>query len=247
MLFPRIDPESATLREWVIGGLISLGILVGLSALLLLAVFLDTSFWVNVGVCSALVVGGVVVTVVALDRRPRLLDEPGDPRNPARLVESPDSPRAPVGQVQGVVRDDSGAPARPAWWQPAPSASASAVSTGANTPCPRCAAKLAASVNDSGELACANGCGVLLDSSQAEHLVERAQLALTVVRELAQETGATKSACPTCGNKMRETRLRNIAVDLCLSCGAMWLDDGERRRLTRADAFSSSSASERER
>ena len=30
--------------------------------------------------------------------------------------------------------------------------------------------------------------------------------------------------CPLCGKRMRETKLNNVAVDLCEKCDAMWLD-----------------------
>ena len=101
--------------------------------------------------------------------------------------------------------------------------------------CPRCARKLLDEENEARP--CPHGCGALLTTSGVEHVLARAQLDLGVVRELTKERGVEKHACPSCGASMRETELRGLRVDLCLSCGSMWLDDGERARLAREDAF----------
>jgi Zn-finger nucleic acid-binding protein len=37
----------------------------------------------------------------------------------------------------------------------------------------------------------------------------------------------TLTACPSCPGKLREVRLGRVMVDVCVSCGGMFLDRGE--------------------
>jgi hypothetical protein len=101
--------------------------------------------------------------------------------------------------------------------------------------CVRCRRALPEEANDT--RVCAHGCGALLSHAAVDDVLARAHLELGVVRELAKERGLEKHPCPSCASSMRETELRGLRVDLCLSCGSMWVDEGERARLAREDAF----------
>jgi hypothetical protein len=104
--------------------------------------------------------------------------------------------------------------------------------------CPRCASELGAESGAFRQRACAQGCGALiLDSERL--LVDRAGLDLEVVRAVVREQGVKKGVCPSCSSAMHEGRLRGVVVDLCLSCGALWLDKSELATLSREQAFTS--------
>lgn len=38
--------------------------------------------------------------------------------------------------------------------------------------------------------------------------------------------------CPKCGADLKETKVRDVAVDICTSCRGVWLDRGELELLT---------------
>lgn len=103
--------------------------------------------------------------------------------------------------------------------------------------CPRCPwGRLGVATGDWQQRDCTRGCGALvLDSERL--LTERAGLDLEVVRALVKEQGVKKGICPSCAAGMFEGRLRGVVVDLCLSCGATWLDKGELAVLSREGAF----------
>ena len=44
---------------------------------------------------------------------------------------------------------------------------------------------------------------------------------------LAQERKAHFMKCPKCGNDLKEEAHGSVHVDVCASCGGMWLDAGE--------------------
>ena len=103
--------------------------------------------------------------------------------------------------------------------------------------CPRCDEPLNDARGAFDERACPRAHGALIDGHASERLLERARLDPQIVRELAREQGAERVRCASCNQMMRETRLRSIPIDLCLSCGAMWLDDTELEALSGDAAF----------
>ncbi|MBM4193769.1 MAG: hypothetical protein FJ202_05240 [Gemmatimonadetes bacterium] len=57
-----------------------------------------------------------------------------------------------------------------------------------------------------------------------------------LVKELRAKRDAERQAaerkshfmkCPKCGNDLKEVTTDHVAVDVCNSCGGMWLDAGE--------------------
>lgn len=102
--------------------------------------------------------------------------------------------------------------------------------------CPRCRTPLAEAAGTFHERECPQRCGALVIDSE-RLLVDRAGLDLELVRALVREQGVQKAACPSCTTAMHEGRLRGLVVDLCLSCGALWLDKDELHVLSRERAF----------
>jgi hypothetical protein len=104
--------------------------------------------------------------------------------------------------------------------------------------CPRCRSALPEAAGAFHQRECPRGCGALvLDSERL--LVDRAGLDLEVVRALVREQGVKKGTCPSCASEtaMHQGRLRGLEVDLCLACGALWLDKSELASLSRERLF----------
>jgi uncharacterized protein len=82
-------------------------------------------------------------------------------------------------------------------------------------------------------------------SQENEHFAQveferRKQTAQAMVARLAAEEQASLKAlhwmrCPKDGSELLETELRGVKVDICSTCGGMWLDAGELDALARAD------------
>lgn len=103
--------------------------------------------------------------------------------------------------------------------------------------CPRCATALEEPGGAYDERRCPRTCGSLLPLTGSERLFEHASLDGEIVRAVVREQGMKKGACASCGAAMHEGRLRGVTVDLCLSCGALWLDQGELEKIAHARAF----------
>lgn len=72
-----------------------------------------------------------------------------------------------------------------------------------------------------------------LDVELAGPLLER-EVGKSVddLKALAAHFGGARLPCPGCGGSQSPVTLRGVPVDLCLQCGALWLDGGELRALT---------------
>ena len=42
--------------------------------------------------------------------------------------------------------------------------------------------------------------------------------------------------CPKCGMDLQEITFRNVALDKCLACGGIWLDEGELEQISEAES-----------
>lgn len=73
------------------------------------------------------------------------------------------------------------------------------------------------------------GCGGRFLSGQVSDRVVVFELGIErdVLREIASWFSGPRLPCPGCQGLMRSLRLRGVPVDLCLSCGGLWLDAGE--------------------
>jgi hypothetical protein len=60
-----------------------------------------------------------------------------------------------------------------------------------------------------------------LKAIRAQRDAERAKLA----EEQKRQQHWMK--CPKCGHDLKETMLRELAVDVCTNCGGVWFDSGE--------------------
>jgi len=99
------------------------------------------------------------------------------------------------------------------------------------TLCPRCDVALVAEPPHGGR--CPSCGGHHLDAADAGRLLER-EVGRTIdeLKELAGMFAGEKLPCPGCGAEQSPITLRSVPVDLCLSCGGLWLDAGELTRLS---------------
>jgi Zn-finger nucleic acid-binding protein len=68
----------------------------------------------------------------------------------------------------------------------------------------------------------------------AEALLHRdLDLEIAELHELARSYAGKSLNCPCCIAKMSPLQLKGESVDLCLGCGALWLDPGEIQAITR--------------
>lgn len=82
-------------------------------------------------------------------------------------------------------------------------------------------------------------------TKEEEHFTQmefarRKEMAQALAARLATEERASQKElhwmrCPKDGSKLLETELRGVKVDICSSCGGMWLDAGELDALAEAD------------
>lgn len=55
------------------------------------------------------------------------------------------------------------------------------------------------------------------------------------VSEEAKAAGISSMRCPRCDGTLNETKVEEVAVDLCDKCGGVWLDSGELEQLTKRE------------
>ena len=101
--------------------------------------------------------------------------------------------------------------------------------------CPRC--PLPTSIVEAGgvvgEDVCRSCHGRFLAPELTERIVvEELGVERATLHEIAAMFSGLRLACPGCRAAMRPLRLRGVVVDLCFSCGGLWLDAGELARLT---------------
>src|SRR5690606_21749462 len=99
--------------------------------------------------------------------------------------------------------------------------------------CPRCGGALAEERGALFEDVCPAGHGRFLPPAAAERLLfDEEGLDRETLRELAAHFAGQRLLCPGCGASMSPLTVRAVAADLCLSCGGLWLDEGELAKLS---------------
>ena len=95
--------------------------------------------------------------------------------------------------------------------------------------CPRCPTiALTAGHGAVGEDVCARCGGRFLAPEITDRVVvDELGVERELLREIAALFSGLKLPCPGCRALMRPLRLRGVHVDLCFSCGGLWLDSGE--------------------
>ena len=56
------------------------------------------------------------------------------------------------------------------------------------------------------------------------------------VSEEAKAAGISSMRCPRCDGTLNETKVEEVAIDLCDKCGGVWLDSGELEQLTKRES-----------
>jgi Zn-finger nucleic acid-binding protein len=62
--------------------------------------------------------------------------------------------------------------------------------------------------------------------------VEKLRAKMKVAEE-AKAAGISSMKCPRCDGTLNETKVEEVAIDVCDKCGGVWLDSGELEQLTR--------------
>lgn len=98
--------------------------------------------------------------------------------------------------------------------------------------CPRCVVPL----DDAGR--CGRCDGELLPAGEVQAFAAtRLGLDIAMLRELAAQFGGDAPPCPACRRRLSPVRVKGQPVELCLGCGSMWVDGGERAAMERAAAL----------
>lgn len=98
--------------------------------------------------------------------------------------------------------------------------------------CPKCSGDLSPLGTAEGvELDFCSGCnGMLFDHGEVAEYFELSKDIPALHADLKSQARRTEIKCPKCGGDWVEipyTLEDNLLVDLCLKCGAVWLDKGE--------------------
>ena len=56
------------------------------------------------------------------------------------------------------------------------------------------------------------------------------------VSEEAKAAGTSSMKCPRCGGTLKESKVSDVNIDTCDSCGGVWLDSGELEQLTKGES-----------
>jgi Zn-finger nucleic acid-binding protein len=103
-----------------------------------------------------------------------------------------------------------------------------------NSTCPRCQTLLSAGDGALLEDVCGRCRGRFLPPDVTERVVvDELGVDRATLKEIASHFSGVRVACPGCRAPMRPLRLHGVLVDLCFSCGGLWLDGGELRTLSR--------------
>ncbi len=104
--------------------------------------------------------------------------------------------------------------------------------------CPRCSTAdaevpLVPGAGTLGEAVCPRCGGRVLDEAAVQRvIIDEHGITRATLRELAGHFGRPNLRCPGCGQRMHPVQLRQVPLDLCTGCGALWLDAGELWRLS---------------
>jgi Zn-finger nucleic acid-binding protein len=113
---------------------------------------------------------------------------------------------------------------------------------GASCACPVCSVDLQPVLLD-GELVrrCPQCNGMCFERGQLESIVHIVKLFQSVrlseddIDSISPEERARTRCCPLDRSRMKKAEIAGLTVDLCGSCGAIWLDDGEITALKMAE------------
>jgi Zn-finger nucleic acid-binding protein len=72
--------------------------------------------------------------------------------------------------------------------------------------------------------------GIWLDKGELEKLLKDRKLANYLTKHIGVKS-SSPMICPRCGNLMDIEKADEIEVDVCLTCGGVWLDSGELEEL----------------
>jgi len=72
--------------------------------------------------------------------------------------------------------------------------------------------------------------GIWLDKGELEKLLKDRKLANYLTTHIGVKS-SSPMICPRCGNLMDIEKADEIEVDVCLTCGGVWLDSGELEEL----------------
>jgi Zn-finger nucleic acid-binding protein len=102
-------------------------------------------------------------------------------------------------------------------------------------PCPQCpgAVALLEGTGSLGEAVCPACDGRLLEGESMSRVVEQ-ELGIDrrTLKELPSLFTGRKLQCPACRKEMSALMLKGVPAELCLGCGALWLDAGELPKLS---------------
>ncbi len=68
--------------------------------------------------------------------------------------------------------------------------------------------------------------GIFLDSGELKKLIKDKKLSDYLTKDIGTQS-KSQLVCPRCGGLMDIEKADEIEVDVCLSCGGVWLDAGE--------------------
>jgi Zn-finger nucleic acid-binding protein len=65
------------------------------------------------------------------------------------------------------------------------------------------------------------------DDLEKVQALRRTRNAERAKQAIEQQKALHWMRCPKCGSRLEETHVRDVAVDICVSCRGVWLDCGE--------------------
>lgn len=72
--------------------------------------------------------------------------------------------------------------------------------------------------------------GVWLDKGELDKILKDKKLSNYLTKHVGTKS-RSPMVCPRCGNTMDLETAEDVEVDVCLSCGGVWLDEGELEEL----------------
>jgi len=100
------------------------------------------------------------------------------------------------------------------------------------TPCPACPGKLSTGRGVIGEAVCWRCHGRFFPPAAAATLLGDALGLSPGELKSAPRVDAERLACPGCGGRTDRVEVQGHAIDVCMGCGALWLDAGELETLS---------------
>ena len=68
--------------------------------------------------------------------------------------------------------------------------------------------------------------GIWLDEGELNKILKDKKLSNYLTKHIGTKS-RSPMVCPKCGNTMDLEKAEDVEVDVCLSCGGVWLDEGE--------------------